>query len=414
MEFRRHVLPNGLEIVAECMPDAYSMGLAFFVRTGARDESDEISGVSHFLEHMAFKGTPRRSAADVNRELDEIGSHSNAYTSEEHTVYHATVLPEYQSRLTELLADIMRPSLRVDDFDTEKKVILEEIAKYDDEPPYGAFEKCMAAYFGRHPLGRSILGTTKSVSALTPEQMRSYFEQRYSASNIVLAAAGSLDFDQLVRDAERHCGDWNQFAVKRDMPASTPAKSFQRIVKDSATQQYALQISSGPAADSPDRYASRLLASIMGDSSGSRMFWDLIDTGRAEWAAMESHEYQGTGIIIVYVSSSPDAMPENLQRVRQLLLEVQANGVTEEELERTKSKICSHLVLSSERPANRLFAVGNGWIQRREYRTVREAVDAYKRVTCEDIRQLLAKHPLTVQATITVGPLTQFEPALDS
>ncbi|MCA9211791.1 MAG: insulinase family protein, partial [Planctomycetales bacterium] len=139
MTFREQRLDNGLEIIAECNDNAYSTAIGFFVNAGSRDENAENSGVSHFLEHMTFKGTPKRSAADVNRELDEIGSHSNAYTSEEHTVYYATVLPEYQSNAVDLLADIMRPSLRQEDFDTEKKVIIEEILRSEDQPPYGAF-----------------------------------------------------------------------------------------------------------------------------------------------------------------------------------------------------------------------------------------------------------------------------------
>ena len=163
MEFREARLSNGLEIIAECNDRAYSAALAFFVKAGSRDESPEVSGVSHFLEHMTFKGTPRRSAADVNRELDEIGSHSNACTSEEQTVYYAAFLPEYQPQAIDILSDIMRPSLRQDDFDTEKQVIIEEILKYEDQPPFGAHEKCMAAYFGSHPLGNSILGTAESV-----------------------------------------------------------------------------------------------------------------------------------------------------------------------------------------------------------------------------------------------------------
>ena len=164
MEFRENTLPNGLRVVAEINPGAYSTALAFLVDTGSRDEKANNWGVSHFLEHMVFKGTPRRSAADVNRELDELGSHSNAFTSEEHTVYYATVLPELCDRALELLSDIMRPSLRQEDFDVEKQVILEEIAKYEDQPPYGAHEKGMAIHFGDHPLGRSVLGTTQCYS----------------------------------------------------------------------------------------------------------------------------------------------------------------------------------------------------------------------------------------------------------
>src|SRR5512145_331450 len=122
MRFQSHTLSNGLEIVAECNDAAYSTALGFFVRTGSRDETDAVAGVSHFLEHMVFKGTARRSADDVNREFDEMGAHYNAFTNEENTVYYAAVLPEYLGRATELWADIMRPSLREDDFNTEKKV----------------------------------------------------------------------------------------------------------------------------------------------------------------------------------------------------------------------------------------------------------------------------------------------------
>ena len=191
-------MPNGLEIVAECNGAAYSTAMGFFVKTGSRDETDDVAGVSHFLEHMVFKGTPTRSADDVNREFDEMGADYNAYTNEENTVFYAAVLPEYQDRAVELLADILRPALREDDFDTEKKVILEEIQMYEDQPPFGADDKCRAAYFGPHPLGQSVLGTAESVAALTAEAMRDYFRRRYSPGNIVLAAAGRVDFDALV------------------------------------------------------------------------------------------------------------------------------------------------------------------------------------------------------------------------
>src|SRR5437763_14700449 len=197
MPFRQHTLDNGLELVAETSPDAYSSAYAFFVRTGARDETGDVSGVSHFLEHMVFKGSANRTAAEVNRDLDDLSASSNAYTSEEQTVYFATTLPEDQEEIVELLADMMRPALRQEDFDTEKQVILEEIAKYDDQPPYGPHEECMAAYFGDHPLGKSVLGTTASVGGLARDKMLAYFEQRYSPKNIELSAAGHDDFHSL-------------------------------------------------------------------------------------------------------------------------------------------------------------------------------------------------------------------------
>lgn len=407
MEFRSHTLPHGLEIIAECNPKAYSLGMAFFVKTGSRDETDEISGVSHFLEHMVFKGTARRSAADVNRELDELGSHSNAYTSEEQTVYYATVLPEYQDRALELLSDMMRPALREDDFTTEKKVIIEEIAKYDDQPPYGGHEKSMAAFFGQHPLSRSVLGTAQTVGALTAEQMRTYFSQRYSPRNMAVVASGNVDFDRLVSEAERWCGQWQPFDAPRVVERAPPHHDFKVIKNDLATQEYALVLTNGPAATDPDRYAARLLATVLGDDSGSRLYWALVDNGLVDFCGMGASEYQGTGLLWTYMCCQPEDAAENLQRLRDVFVEAETKGITAKELEQAKNKICSHLVLQAERPSSRLFSVGNGWIQRREYRTVREVVDAYRSVSVADANAVLKKYPLTVNTTLCVGPLAE-------
>lgn len=408
MEFLRHTLSNGLEVIAERNDKAYSTALGYFVKTGSRDEMAAISGMSHFLEHMTFKGTSLRTAEDVNRELDEIGSHSNAYTSEEQTVYHAIVLPEYMERAIDLLSDMMRPALREEDFHTEKQVILEEIAKYDDQPPFGAFERSMALHFGEHSLGRSILGTRESVTALTAAQMREFFEQQYSPRNMALVATGNVDFPRLVELAERYAGSWPAFDPRRD-PTRTqrvPSRPLREVRPNSlATQQYVILVGDGPAADQPERYAGRLLATILGDDSGSRMFWELVDTGRAECAAMGPHEFQGTGIFLTYLCCEPEDTAENLQAIHEILRAAEVGGVTEQELEQAKNKICSHIVLSSERAANRLFSVGGAWLTRGEYKQVKDVVAAYRKVTVADISDVIRKYQLTRYTTCAVGPL---------
>jgi predicted Zn-dependent peptidase len=410
MTFRHHVLPNGLEIVAEVRPQAYSCALAFFVRAGARDEAPEVSGVSHFLEHMVFKGSHRRSAEQVNRELDELSVGSNAFTSEEQTVYFATTLPEDQRSLVELLADMLRPALRPDDFETEKQVILEEIAKYDDQPPYGAHEKCLAAFFGEHPLGQSILGTTASIRALSRQQMLDYFEQRYSPGNIVLAAAGRVDFEGLVEEATEYCGQWTGRAALRHHPPVQPRTGFQVLHKPQAVQEYVVQLAPGPSARDDDRYPARLLAAIVGDDVGSRMFWELVDTGRAETATLGTQEFEDAGAFCTWMACLPELAADNLQRIRQIVEQVQSEGVTEEELTRAKNKVCAHLVLHAERSANRLFAVGSSWLIRRDYRTVREAVQRYQAVTLKDLQRVLTRFDLTQGATVAVGPLETLAP----
>lgn len=404
MEFHETVLPNGLEIVAECNPRAYSTAIGFFVKTGARDESIELSGVSHFLEHMVFKGTQRRSAEDVNRELDELGSHANAYTSEEQTVYHATVLPEYSERTIELLADMMRPALRADDFEMEKKVILEEIARDRDQPPYGGFEKAVAMHFNSHPLGKSVLGSEESVSALTPEQMLGYFDTRYAPSNMVLAAAGKITFDELCGYAQRYCGDWNKGTCSRELtrPASVLTSDF--LLKESSTQSYVLRLADAPAVEDEQRFAARLLSVIMGDDSGSRYFWEFVDTGAAESVMLASYDYQQAGMFLTYVAGRPEDTSAILGRLAEMELEIERDGVSEDELERAKTKLCSNLVLHGERPARRVFAIGGQWIQRREYRTIRQAVDEFQAVTSDEISDLLKQYPLHRASTLVIGP----------
>jgi predicted Zn-dependent peptidase len=409
LQFRDHTLPNGLQIVAECNDKAYSTAIGYFVRAGARDETDELSGVSHFLEHMAFKGTAHRTAAEVNQQLDQIGSHSNASTSEEQTIYYAAMLPEYQQTAVEILSDMMRPSLRPEDFDTEKQVILEEIAKYDDQPPFGAHEKAMSQHFGNHPLGRSVLGSVESVKALTADQMGSYFEQRYSPGNMVLTAAGNVDFDALINTAKQMCGQWPSFPVTRETSRAEPHDGFLNLHKETATQQYLVQIANGPAADDHQRYAARLLATIFGDDSGSRLYWEMIETGLAEYAGLDCYEFQGTGIFMTYLCGAPEDAQQILQHATDMKHRLQEDGVSEEELAQAKSKTCSHVVLSSERPMHRLYAVGANWLQRGEYRTVSDVVDAYQAVTVADIREILDTFPLTEETTVTIGPLKQMD-----
>src|SRR4051794_17129100 len=175
MPFHSHKLPNGLQIIGETSPSARSAALGFFVRTGARDETSAESGVTHFLEHMVFKGTPHRSAFDVNRDFDRIGADYNAFTSEENTVFHAAVLPEYLPQAVDILADILRPSLRKEDFDMEKQVIIEEINMYEDQPMWSAYDHAKRLFFAQHRLGNSILGTPQSITSLSREQMEAYF-----------------------------------------------------------------------------------------------------------------------------------------------------------------------------------------------------------------------------------------------
>ena len=408
MKFRNHTLENGLEIVAECNDAAHSLGVGFFVRTGARDETDELAGVSHFLEHMVFKGTPRRSADDVNREFDELGAHYNAFTSEESTVYYAAVLPEYQEPCIDLLADIMRPSLRDEDFDIEKKVILEEIQMYADQPPFGMDDKIKELHYGNHPLARSVLGTLDSVGDLNVERMRAYFELRYSPGNLFVAAAGRIDFDALVEQVGARCGQWTPQTTTRDIPPPASRAAFHSVVRDSTAQQYILQLADAPASEDDDRYAAKLLATILGDDSGSRLYWELIDPGLAESASLGHYEYLGAGMFFTWVSCAPESARDIFDRLEKVQREAEQNGLTSKELCQAQSKVKSRVVLGSERPRNRLFNVGGNWMQRSEYRSVADDLTSVDAVTLDDVHRVLAQYPLSHSTTVTIGPLADW------
>ena len=258
MPFHSYVLENGLQVIGETNPAMRSVAVGFFVRTGSRDETAEVSGVSHFLEHMVFKGTPNRTALEVNRDFDRIGAHYNAFTSEENTVFFAAVLPEYLPQAIDILADILRPSLRNDDFDMEKKVIIEEIGMYDDQPVWSAYDQARRLFFADHPLGNSVLGTKDSVGALTSEQMRNYFKSRYVAPNITVAAAGQFDFPAFVALIEKHCGKWpTGEAARGNLRETVGTGGFQVVFRvpgrvSVATNEGAKSFRIGTATVAPD------------------------------------------------------------------------------------------------------------------------------------------------------------------
>src|SRR3990170_2810863 len=208
LTFHHTQLANGLDVIAEINPDSHSFAAGLFVKTGSRDETMEINGVSHFLEHMMFKGSTKYGWEDVNRIFDEIGANYNAFTSQEMTAYYANVIPEFTERAVEHLSHLLRPAIRQSDFDTEKNVILEEIAMYLDDPGHRLYEKLMEEHFANHPLSMSVLGSADSIKAMQRDQMADYFTTRYGPGNMVLSVTGRLDFDEIVRLAERYMGDW--------------------------------------------------------------------------------------------------------------------------------------------------------------------------------------------------------------
>jgi predicted Zn-dependent peptidase len=406
MPFHTHTLPNGLRIIGETNPAARSVAVAFFVRTGSRDEVPEVSGVSHFLEHMVFKGTPRRTALDVNRDFDRIGADYNAFTSEENTVFHAAVLPEYLPQAVDILADILRPSLRDEDFDMEKKVIIEEIGMYDDQPMWSAYDQAKRVYFAEHPLGNSILGSVQSVQNLTRQQMAAYFLRRYVSSNVMVVAAGNFDWQRFVGMVEEQCGGWQAGPIGREHVREAPGSGLLQVVpRGKVTQEHVFLISAGPPPSSQLRYAAEVLAMAVGDDSGSRLYWELVDPGLADSADTGFHEYEGTGAYYTSYSCQPENAEQDLAIIHRVLDDVQKNGITAEELNQAKSKVGSRVVRGNERPKGRMQVIGMTWTYLNEYRTVDDELKAFDAVDLKSVREVLERYPINKLTTLALGPL---------
>ena len=382
MTFHHTTLDNGLEIIAELNDRAYSVAAGFFVKTGSRDEAPELAGVSHFLEHMTFKGTPSRDALAVNRDFDRVGAKHNAQTSEEDTFYHVTCLPEYLPRAFDVLSDILRPTLREDDFETEKKVIIEEIRMYLDNPMSVAYEAAKTAHFGAHPLGNSILGTVESITALRVDQMREYFARQVQPGQhrARLRRQGRLGPARRPR-VEALQG----LAGRPGLPAGPPGARHGRVPGDPPRRRTSSRRSSASA--TPPRWrpttATRptCSATILGDHTGSRLYWALIDPGYADGAELSYQDYNQAGTFFTFLSCEPDSTQENLGRIAEVYREVIDKGVTEDELTQAKNKVLARSVLRSERPMGRLASLGFHWVYRHAYLTVEDELEAFSRVT---------------------------------
>lgn len=403
-QFHSTVLSNGLTVLAETIPYAYSVSVGFFVKTGSRDESPAESGVSHFLEHMIFKGTQKRTAEEVNRAFDDMGASNNACTSEDATIFYASSLPEFLEPVIELWSDVLRPALRETDFNSERQVVLEELKMYQDEPPYDMDEQARRAFFNGHPLGNPIIGTVDSLNAMTPEIMRDYFNRQYAPNNIVLCAAGKVDFDLLTRLAEKYCGGWTSRDVKRNLQSFTPGQAFNRIADPTAAEEYIIDWYPGPDPVGRDYYAAKMFASLIGDESGSRFYWNLCDVGLADSAQLSYSDYTEVGAFNSSFSCAPEEEKTCMDIVADVYAEVLKNGFTEKELDQRRRRELASLIMREERVLSRVFTIASDWICRNQYFTLDDEINVLKSVTLDEINDIAKRFPLRPAVRFAVGP----------
>lgn len=405
MDFKQKQLANGLVLIGEQNPAAKSAAVGFFVRTGSRDETPEINGVSHFLEHMLFKGTDRLTALEVNEAFDRRGAQFNAFTSEENTVFYAAVLPEYLLDITELWSELMRPALRDDDFDMEKNVIKEEIAMYEDSPTFDVIDRCRSLHFDTHPCGNSVLGTTESIDGLSAEQMRQYFDQRYAPNNIVVACAGNFAWERFCETVERRCGAWPSQTVERTLTHFDGTKKTERLGKPNLNREHICLAHTGVSAQDPKRFTASLLGMIVGDDYGSRFYWEMVDKALAEAASMHFGPMDGTGMFYSYLRCSSENAGRVMETVQAIFADLARDGIAEEELTKAKNKVLSALVIKNELSMGRLVDLGFNWMYLGQYRPVEDDVEAVKAVTVDDVNDLIGALAPGSFTQFTLGPV---------
>ncbi len=406
--FYTHRLKNGLQILAEHMPDFESVAVAFHVRTGARDEPDpRVYGVSHFLEHMVFKGTAKRTAEEISLAFNNIGAEFNAFTSLEQTFYYARILGENLAPAVELLADMMQPRLDKDEFTTERGVIIEEIARSEEVPARQAYRWLMKHYFGEHPLGREVLGSRESISQMDVEWMRDYWRQRYSANNLILAVAGNFQWEQVLELAERYCADWPSGEAGRAAQPYAPATANMAVCTEEKLQQEQILMAfPSLGLEDPDFYAMELACMVLGDGSGSRLFWNIHQKGLAEAAVAGLMAFHGTGLVELYATTTPTNAPEVLRLMQSELKTLVKEGVHEDELRRAKDKLISQIVLSAEHTNSRMQALPATWLSEGKLKSTEDEVADVEAVTVDKVRETLARFPILDKLIVTAyGPL---------
>lgn len=403
--FAERRLSNGLHVLVETMPDVASVAAGFLVRTGARDETPELAGVSHFLEHMCFKGTPKRDWHQITIDFDGMGSTYNAFTSKEKTFYFGWVRSADLERQTELLADMMRSLIPPAEFDMEKKVILEEIAMAGDQIDRHLYDLLHEKVFAGHPLAWPVLGTSATVSALSREAMHDYFVRRYNPANMVLLVSGAVEPQTAFDLAEKICGGWPAGPPR---PVRTPPRMQSQGVAvapiERFTQQAIALAFPAPSAVDPLDETAETLAAVLGGQN-SRFFWNIIQAGVAPVASALRVDYCDNGVMLIFGFCEPQHCDRLRDALVKQLTDLATGGVSDAELQRVKNRRRTALAGEAESPYHRLMQLAHDVDMLGRPRGVEERLAAVDAVTPARIGEYLERYPLGDRYyLVSVGP----------
>jgi predicted Zn-dependent peptidase len=407
-------LDSGIRVVTEVVPSVRSVALGLWVRTGSRDETPAQAGVSHFLEHLLFKGTKRYSAIEIAEIFDGLGAAVNAATGKESTNLHARFLDTHTDEAFDLLAEmLLGPTYP--EIDSERDVVLEEIAMYEDEPQDKVHDVLDRAVFGGHPLGRRVLGEAEVISSIPIPEIDAYHTARYTGANIVVAAAGNIDHDAIVELTRRHV---EPPTASGDGTAGEPpvVDGAQVAFQEKDTEQFHIALG-GPGIDRADerRYALTILDAVFGGSTSSRLFREVREKkGLAYAVGSYTQQYVDSGLVGLYVGTRGDNVQEACEIIGRELASIHADGITDEELTRSKEHVKGRMVLSSESTAARMGRIGKAVLFDTPLLTLDELIEKIDAVTLDEVAELAGEFyaPAALSAAAIAPSEDRFRAAL--
>lgn len=401
---KKQVLPNGLTILTERMEHIRSVAIGIWVKTGSRHEHADVNGISHFVEHMVFKGTKHRSALDIARQMDSIGGNMDAFTGKETICFNAKVLDEHLPVAVDVLSDIvLNPLFEPKDITREKGVILEEIKMDEDNPDYLVHEIFTQNFFKDHPLGKPILGTSETVRRLKQESVLDFYRQRFAPENLVISAAGSLDhahFVQLVKDRFEKLKKAG--GRVEEQPPNIVARVVTRNKKSLEQVQICLGVPS-PHISHSSRYVAYILSTLVGGGMSSRLFQNIREEkGLVYSIYSDLNPYRDTGYMCVYAGTSAESAPKVVSEIVSEFRRLKNETISEDELRRVKDQLKGNLMLSLESSTARMSNLARQEMYFDRFFDLDEIIQRVEAVTADDLTELANEMFQTEKTAVTI------------
>jgi predicted Zn-dependent peptidase len=385
---KRYTCQNGVRIVLENIPTVRSVAIGVWIGTGSRDENQKNNGISHFLEHMFFKGTKTRSAREIAESFDSIGGQVNAFTSKEYTCYYAKVLDTHAQYALDVLADMFFNSTFVDEeLKKEKNVVLEEIKMYEDTPDDIVHDLLSKAVYEDHPLGYPILGTEETLNTFTGDKLKEYIQERYTPRNVVISIAGNIT-DSFIQEVEKYFGSYE--GTNRESIENKPVFHMNQISRKKETEQAHLCIGfDGLKVGHKDIYSLIILNNILGGSMSSRLFQEVREQRGLAYSVFSYHTaYQDSGMVTIYGGTGAKQLNTLFETVQETLEKLKQDGITEKELQNTKEQLKGSLMLSLESTNSRMSRNGKNELLLKRHRSLDEIIEQIDQVTEQSVNTM--------------------------